>query len=348
VEWTPSRSARARRLLELTREQILAFRRRVGALDERLPAGPDALRQIAWAGLKDSMPRAAVLSIHARMAGTQAGDWEHPALIQLWGPCHHAYVVSRDDLAVFTLSLMPDDARGRARAERLAEQLGVLLAGGGLPYDDAGQALGVNPNALRYAAPTGTVLIRWDGARRPTVWTVPPPAADPGGARLELARRHLHVFGPSTPRAFGEWAGLPQRAAIAAFAALEPELLPVRTPIGDAWLLASDEPLIRAAPAPAARARLLPSGDTFFLHQGDDRRLLVPDPVRRGELWTSRVWPGAVLCDGEVRGVWRRADRLLTISPWGRLGRAARDAIEAEAAALPLPGVDRVDVRWDS
>lgn len=332
--------------LVLGREEILSFRRRVGALDTRLPHGAGSLRQAAWAGLKDSMPRAAVLSIHARVDDTQPGDWEHPALIQLWGPSHHAYVVGREDLAVFSLGLMPDDARGRARAESIATQLRAHLAGGRTPYDEAGAALGLNPNALRYAAPTGTVLIRWDGARRPVIWSVPAPHGDPGEARLELARRYLHVFGPATPRAFGEWSGLPARAAAAAFAGLAPELLPVRTPIGDAWIVASDEPSLRAPPAGPAPARLLPSGDAYFLLQADDRSLLVPDPVRRAELWTPRVWPGAVLAGGEVCGVWRRANELVTIAPWGQLAPATRDAIEAEAASLPLPGIDRVAVRW--
>jgi len=57
--------------LDLTRRQILAFRRRVGALDERLSPGRRSLRRAAWAGLQDSMPRAALLSIHARVAGTK-------------------------------------------------------------------------------------------------------------------------------------------------------------------------------------------------------------------------------------------------------------------------------------
>ncbi|HEX7160781.1 MAG TPA: hypothetical protein VF223_06030 [Trebonia sp.] len=33
-------------------------------------------------------------------------------------------------------------------------------------YEEAGNALGVHSNRLRYAAATGTVLIRWEGARR--------------------------------------------------------------------------------------------------------------------------------------------------------------------------------------
>ena len=76
-----------------------------------------------------------------------------------------------------------------------------------MTYGEAGDALGVHPNSLRYAATTGTVLIRWAGARQPTIWTVPPPGDDPLKARLELARRHLHVFGPTTP-ALAAWASV--------------------------------------------------------------------------------------------------------------------------------------------
>ena len=66
-------------------------------------------------------------------------------------------------------------------------------------YDVAGQGIGVHGNALRYAALTGTVAIRWEGARLPIIWTVPPPEVGPREACLELARRHLHIFGPTTP-----------------------------------------------------------------------------------------------------------------------------------------------------
>ena len=188
-----------------------------------------------------------------------------------------------------------------------------------MPYGEAGDALGLHDaNSLRYAATTGTVLIRWAGARQPTVWTVPPAGDDPFKARLELARRHLHVFGPTTPEAFGRWAGISAREAVAAFATLRRSLTAVRTPIGDAWMLARDEPILRADPGPVAPARLLPSGDAYYLLQGDDRALLVPDADHRSALWTSRVWPGAVLLDGEVRGTWRRANETVTIQTWGR------------------------------
>jgi hypothetical protein len=334
--------------LVLTRPQILAFRRRVGALDERLPPGRGCLRQAAWAGLQDSMPRAALLSIHARVEGAGPSSWEDSSLVQLWGPRFQVYVIAGRDLAVFSLGRFPDDLKARHRAEQLAARLHALLDGAKMPYGAAGDALGVNANSLRYAATTGTVLIRWAGARQPTVWTVAPPGDDPFKARLELARRHLRVFGPTTPEAFARWAGISAREAVAAFGTLRRSLTAVRTPIGDAWMLTRDEPIVRADPGPAAPARLLPSGDAYYLLQGDDRALLVPDADQRSALWTSRVWPGAVLLDGEVRGTWRRANETVTIQTWGRPSRAARHAVEAEAAALPLPGLQRQTVvRWN-
>jgi hypothetical protein len=94
-------------------------------------------------------------------------------------------------------------------------------------------------------------------------------------------------------------------------------------------------------------ARLLPSGDAYFLLQGADRTLLVPDAVRRSRLWTLRVWPGAVLVNGEIVGTWRRANANLTIEPWHPLSSQEREAVEAEAESLPLPGLRALlRVRW--
>jgi hypothetical protein len=334
--------------LILTRRQILAFRRRVGALDERLPARASSLERAAWAGLQDSMPRAALLSIHARVEQTTASSWEAPSFVQLWGPRYHVYVVARRDVAVFSLGRLPDDGRLRRTAEDLAGRLDAVLDGGRMSFREAGQALGEPHNRLRYAALTGRVMMRWEGSRTPTLWTVPQPEVEPQEARLELARRYLHVFGPTTPAAFAQWAGIPAKDGVAAFNALDRSLTPVRTPIGDAWILSRDEPAYRAEAQPTAPARLLPSGDAFFLLQGADREFFIPDAKHRGSLWTSRVWPGAVLVQGEIAGVWRRERENVTISVWKRLSRAALEAVEAEAATLPLPDMHRpIVLRWE-
>ena len=332
--------------LALTRTQILAFRRSVGALDERLPLSAASLRRAAWAGLQDSMPRAALLSLHARVNGIGPSAWEHPSLVQIWGPRFSAYVVPARDVAPFTLGRMPDDPEERRKFEDLAQRLHAFLRGRRVPFGDVHRPLGLpHHNYVRYATTTGRVRIRWDGARQPTIWTTPALTIDPQAARLELARRYLHVFGPGTPSSFAKWAGIAPATGSAAFASLARSLTPARTSVGEGWILSRDEPALRAAPKAAAPARLLPSGDTYFLLHGVDRELLVPRADRRGALWTSRVWPGCVLVDGEVAGTWRRAGALVAIEPWRRLSRAERDAVETEALALPL-GEGQIRVDW--
>lgn len=340
--------------LALDREAILAHRHRAQALDRRLPWSPASLRRAAWAGLQDSMPRAALLSIHARVAGTGPAAWEDPLLVQLWGPRFSAYAVAAADRGVFSLGRLPEDARARALALGLADRLEAFLDGRRMPYGEAGRGLGEPPNRLRYAAPTGRVLMRWDGARKPVIWTVPPPDDDPREAALELARRFLHVLGPATAETFAAWAGLPPARGRATLGALRASLVAVRGPIGDGWILAADEDSFRAGPQPGEAgepggpARLLPSGDAWFLLQGRDRELLVPEPGHRAELWPSRVWPGAILLGGRVAGTWRRADATLDLRPWRPLSDEQRQAIELEAASLPLPGVPAVVVRWQA
>ena len=332
--------------LELTRAEILAFRRQVGALDELLPRGARSLRRAAWAGLTDSVPRSALLSIHARVEGTRPTTWEDSSLVHVWGPRYSTYLVPACDHGIFTLGRLPDAPHRRRRAEDMAARLQAFLAGRKLTDTVAQKELGVG-NAVKYATTTGTVLIRWAGSTAPTVWTVPRPEINPLDARRELVRRYLHILGPGTPDAFATWAGVAETEARATFAGLGKSLTAVRTPIGDAWILARDEPGFREPPGLSAPARLLPSGDTYCLFWAAGRELLVPDAAQRAELWTPRVWPGAVLVGGEIVGTWRRAQANVSVDPWCKLTRAERDAVEAEARSLPLPGVEgEVAVRW--
>ena len=336
------------RRLELSRSQIVCFKRRVGSLEQRLPAGTKSLRRAAWAGLQDSVPRAALLSIHARVEKTGSTTWEHSSLVQLWGPRYNDYVVASKDLAVFSLGRLPIEARRCARCHDTADRLHAFLCGRRMPFGQAGRAMGTQPNSLRYAAPTGRVLLRWDGSRQPVVWTVSPPDMEPQHARLELARRYLHIFGPATALSFARWAGIRPAAAIAIFQELAGTLTPVLTPVGDAWILAEDEATSRGKSGPPAPARLLPSGDAFYLAWGSDRGILVPDAKRRSELWTSRVWPGALLVDGEIVGVWRRSGADISLVAWRRLSSAQREAVEIEAISLPLPDLDGpITIRWN-
>ena len=342
-------AAEGKRLV-LTRDMILGHRRRVSSLDTRLPAGSAALERAAWAGLQDSAPRAALLSLHARVEGVAPNSWEDPALMQVWGPRWAVYVIAAADRPLFTVSRYPDDARGRQVAEDMAARLAGHMGKGRMRFDDAATIVTGDTNRIRYATATGTVAIRWDGARQPDLWLLSRPKTPPVDARRDVARRYLHVFGPSSAPAFARWLGIDPAQGLATFDALTAagELLAVSTPIGEALVLASDEASFRAAPGLPAAARLLPSGDTYTLLKGADRDLLVPDAAHRQSLWTPRVWPGALLVSGEIVGTWRRDQHNVSARAWRALTRAEISAVEREAVSLPLPGpVKQIALTWE-
>ena len=292
------------------------------------------------------MPRAAQLSIHARVSGIGDAAWQEPPLVQVWGLRYSAYVIAERDVALFTLGRLSDDPSRRRRAEDTADRLAAVLGEERMDVRDAARIAGLEPNSLRYAAPTGKFLIYWDGARQPLIWSIPAPDVDPVDARLKLLRRFLNVLGPANPGSFASWAGVRPEVAVSAFRSLDGELIEVRTPIGTAWILAQDESALRSATG-AGSIRLLPSGDTYYLLQGVDRELLVQDAASREKLWTSRVWPGAVLVGEEIVGTWRRSGHKVAVDLWQPIDPASRDPIAEEAESMPLQGIDRpITVNW--
>jgi hypothetical protein len=128
-------------------------------------------------------------------------------------------------------------ARARQELEQLADETCRELRG----QEVRGTALPV-----RAACATGRIAVRWTTSAL-YLREHPRPAIDLDAARIELCRRHLHAFGPTTPKAFAWWAGVPGQDARITFELLASELMPVELAGQDAWLLAADEPALRAA-----------------------------------------------------------------------------------------------------
>jgi len=180
--------------LELTRWQVLGFRRSVGALDQRLAPGGGSLRRAAWAGLQGSMPRAALLSIQARVEATRPSTWEDPSLVQLWGPRYHLFVVAARDLAVFSLGTLPDDVDARRRAEDLAARLHSFLDGARMSYWEAGRRdeptlrAAPGPVAPARLLPSGDAYLLLQGADRELLVPDTDSTTDPAAGARRLAR----------------------------------------------------------------------------------------------------------------------------------------------------------------
>ena len=96
--------------IELSAADVLRFRATASHLDRRL--APGAYAAAAWGGLQDSIPRAGLTSLHARVESTAPDAWEDPSLVQIWFRGGADY---RDD--PFTRYdgdlLVPDPARRR-------------------------------------------------------------------------------------------------------------------------------------------------------------------------------------------------------------------------------------------
>ena len=299
--------------LSLTRTQILAFRRHVGALDERLPRGRRSLRRAAWAGLQDSMPRAALLSIHARVEGTAAVHLGGPVA----GPALGAAVPRLRRRGAGPRGLLAREAAGRCRARRVAEDLAARLHahldGASDDLRRGGARARRTPEPLRYAAPTGTVADPWDGARQPTVWTVPPPEIDPR-ERAPRARAPVPARLRPRPRPRRSPSGRDRAAAgVAAFDALA-QVADRRAHADrrrvDPHPRRADVPRRPGArgarAAPPQRRRLLPPSGGRSRAPGSRRR---PSCARSGPLASGRVpsssrarssGPGDALAEGRA------------------------------------------------
>jgi hypothetical protein len=303
---------------------LLGYRLRANGLLAR-----GSLADALPAGVQDSAPRAAQLSLHARVAGLPVNGWADPTLCQVWGPRWAVYLIKATDLAVFTVGRLPrDDEATRIldRANRIADALGDREISPAL----VARELRLGEHDLRGLSRSGRFVLRWD-ASWTTVRAIDPPATDPADAQRELARRYLRVLGPSDHRAFAKWAAVAPRDAAATFRELADELVDV----GGRQLLSRDRDLW--SPADATGARLLPGEDAFLR---PDRDLLVPDPEHRATLFPrhpSGVLRGAILVDGHVRGWWQRQGTKVGLHPFDGPGSWLADA-EAEAWSLPVPG----------
>src|SRR3989442_1625630 len=121
----------------IDREHALAFRQRATYLHKRLPL--ERLTEAAFAGLQDSSPRSAVLALHSRVEKVPSSAWRDPRFVQVWGPRGAVYVVSKDDVAIFTIGFLPREPALRRKIDTAASRAKKLFR----PQKD-GQTVGLS------------------------------------------------------------------------------------------------------------------------------------------------------------------------------------------------------------
>ena len=200
----------------------------------------------------------------------------------------------------------------------------------------------------RYGRARYTTAEAWLGPAREAV--------DLDVARTTLLRRHLTAFGPATVEDALTWIGRGRGAATPWRTALEgmrDELVELQGPDGERLVdLASAPRPGEDAPAPA---RLLARWDSILLaHRIPNRARVLPAAHHAAvNMKNADVLP-TFLVDGFVAGTWEppsptHQTAVLTLRPFGRLARAWRDELEAEADAAArflAPHAADVAIGW--
>ena len=217
-------------------------------------------------GLQDSMPRAALLSSthgSGRRAGRLGGSLARAGV-------GAAVPLRRRRARPCGVHVWPapgqrhDPRQGGGSRARLHD----FLDGGSIGTTTPGRPRDAREQPC-YAALTGTLAIRWEGARRP-------PSGQCRRRRSSAKRRpvirapllaHLRSRHAAGVRQVG---GIGARTAVKTFDALDAELLPAQTPSGDAWILARRAHLPRGFRASGCRPAAA------------ERRCLHPRNLERG------------------------------------------------------------------
>ena len=177
------------------------------------------------------------------------------------------------------------------------------------------------------------------------------PAGEPAPASAAelagLVTRYLAAFGPATVRDIQAWSGL--TGLRATVQALGPELVTFRGEDGAELFDLPDAP--RPAGGTPAPVRLVAEFDNLVLSHADRARIL--SQAHRDRLYSvNGIFPGTVLIDGFVGGMWRlvtaRGTATLTLELWVPVPGKDRAALDEEAArllAFAAPG-DAHDLRY--
>jgi hypothetical protein len=214
---------------------------------------------------------------------------------------------------------LAEGAMSRAEIDELLKKPGAVVING----------LGLWLDLVR-VPPSGT----WE-RRRADVYAAAEDWIGPATVRQAdaldlLVRRYLGGFGPAARTDIADWAGMPVKSLDPALERLE--LRRFRDESGGELLDLPRAPL--PDPETPAPARLLPVWDaTLLVHA---RRTGILPEEHRTKVFNART-PQSVntfIVDGEVAGTWRHEKGRVKLEPFGRLGKAARRQLDAEAERL--------------
>ncbi len=325
-------------------------------LTAQLLAGPPARDPAAVAerllAIQGQDPRGARLAIRARTTGLSVADvdralTEDRSLLITWLNRGTLHLVRSEDYPLLQALTTPPLHTGVARrlrqlgvspaaAERGVETIERSLAAEGpltrLQLKERLNSAAVSTEGQTLVHLLMLACMRGIAVRGPMMgkehayvlvrdWLGSPKAPDRDATLGELARRYLAGHGPAGDRDLARWAGLPLRDARAGLAAIASELTE------------RDDGLVdlrnRAPAAELPPPRLLGWFDPLLLGWTSREQLLGP---HRDKITVGGLFYPFALVRGRACATWKLTQGRIELDPFGRLTRADRAALEADAA----------------
>jgi hypothetical protein len=345
----------------LTWEQVRARRLARSYLLEPAPRWRLAAVVAAVGGIQAQVASAAELQVMTRVAGVdreavRAELWQERSLVKSYGVRGTLHLLPRDEVPMWAAALEWETDPWYERHGFTKRQAGEILRATGDALDgrtltrkelaeEVGRRAGpkvraligtgwahlLGPPAVRgllcFGPPRGqnVTFVRadqWLGA-----WE----ERDPEASMLEVVRRFLRAYGPSTHTELAQWLARRPPQAKALLAKIEDELDQVEVAGKRRWVLAGD-----TEPGEGASLRLVPQYDAYVIGSRPREQLMTEEARKRIYAFRRGVYEGAValavvLVDGRIAGLWERKAGRIRVEPFERLPERA---LQAEAGRL--------------
>jgi len=365
---------------ELSWPQVHAFRLQRHHLAGRAPK-QDLARVVGEiGGAQAQVMSAAELQIAVRadctVADVRDALWKDRILVKTWLMRGTLHLTRAEDLPYFTaamgrrwIRIRPSWLKFVGVSEKelwdLVDDIGAALDGSPLTREELIAIVGKRRSEhirsvlrsgwggmLKPAARNGRLCFGPSRGQsvtfvNPRQWLRSWREVDPEAAIVEMARRYLRVYGPSTKNDFARWWGAWPGVGTAAWKALGPELVTVSVEGARLEALAADLAAIRRAKL-TEPVQLLPLFDPYLM--GYAKRDHMLDRVHAAKVSRTAGWISAVvLVEGVVVGTWTHTltgrTLRIAIAPFSRLpAKVTAGARERGAEIAKALGATKVEV----
>jgi hypothetical protein len=340
-----------RRMESLTWAQVRARRLARSYLHE--PALLERLGEVVGevCGIHAQVASSAELQLQARIAGVdvRAELWEQRSLVKSYGPRGTLHLLPRDEVPLWAAANAWEvepwyERHGftRRKADAIVAAVGKALDGCELTRAELAAAVGRKDPRVRELLGSGWAYLLGPAAAKGLLCFGPPRGAavtfvradqwlggwderDPEESMLEIVKRFVRAYGPTTHAELADWLARKPGQAKALLDRLELEQVEVEGT--KRWVLTGDT----VPDEEPSALRLVPQYDVYVVGSRPRDQLMSPAARERISSFRRGIYEGAValatvLYRGRIAGLWERKAGRVAVEAFERLPKRALGA----------------------